>query len=410
SVTGEAGTATLVSNTERMAVNGAFLANCRRYKFTWLGGGIEDWYLAPDVGFVQIGQADAFTLSSFQVNNTLPLSTAGVRAAECPAIGIDPNPAAYGDYSDPGLKTELDRTFESGSRYLSISATWTELEPSPGVFALDRIRKIAAWASQKGMTASLTLRAVDTNGPLFPDDLKGKAMDDALVLRRLSDLLTAITPVMPAVRYFHLANEADIYLQNHQDQIPAFRTFFAVGQSELRRGRPGASTGIVYAFHNVRLNSLVFDRTKDLGDHVGYTYYPLGVGLMQRNPSAASADLTDLVRSSNGRQILITELGFSSSREVNGSPELQGQFYENTFRALAQNSGTVVAANFFLKSDIHPVVLSSLVSSYGLWAGSPFSNFLSGLGTVDLNGGPKPAWYAFQSGAGRFLQPTACRR
>ena len=304
----------------------------------------------------------------------------------------------------------LDTAVRAGSRLVRISADWSELETSPGVYNLTRVTKELKWATDRNLTVAIKIRTVDANGLKLPSDLATKPLNDPAVISRFQGLLTAMTPVWnsPKTKLASLANEVDVYYNSRSSLIPGFRAFFQAGYSKVKAINPAVSVGVIFAYDSTRVTDAVFKQLSDLGDHVAFTYYAVDAGPVERNPNVAAVDLADMIRDAGTRPLFLAEIGYASSQYVGSSESQQQQFYTNFLQALSRASGKVVAASFFQMSEMPTSQVNSLGASYGYGPTSPFVQFLGTLGLARQNGTQKPAWTAFSSSASQFLSPTYC--
>ena len=409
-------TAKLVSANNTISTPAGTFYNVRRYDIAF-GVGVQTWYLAPGVGFVQFGAEWPFVLSRLsippaQYSQSLPGSASSTFSSgmACPNIGIEANPPANGDFSTAGKKAAFVRSIGAGANFQTISASWQQLEPSPGRYDLSSIADQILWSKTFGTDVAMTIKTIDTMSRALPYDLQQTAWNDALLLQRWQGLVRAVTGAFNGkLKWLNLGNEVDIYLSSHPNELSAYYTFLQYGQ-QAAASSPGTSTGVVFAFDTYHLNDAVFRTLAPVLRHVSFTYYagdplaPGGIG--QRDPTSIPFDIADMISAAAEKPLILTEVGFSSASAVGSTPALQQTFYSGAFAAFAAAAGKVAAASFSFMSDIPATTasgMSRLYSASSLWA-----PWFQNLGLFDAQGMPKPAWTVFQTQATRFRSGKVC--
>src|SRR5580693_5282257 len=303
----------LVSSNNVISTPAGTFQNVRRYDIAF-GTSVQTWYLAPNVGFVQFGAAGGFTLSNKSLNPaTVPVTPP---ASPCPQVGLDANPPANGDFSASGKEQALRQAIAAGARFMTVDTSWVQLEPSPGIYDFSSIQDQVGWAQKYQIDAAFTLKTIDTGSVAVPVDLQGKSWDDPALLLRWQALLRALAAQLNShIKWVNLGNEVDVYVNNHIAELAPYYVFLQAGEAQLDQSIPGISTGVVFSFDTYHLTDFVFRVLSPLLQHVSFTYYDgnPSVGVAQRSPSDEAFDLADMVTAANGRPLILTEVGYSSS-------------------------------------------------------------------------------------------------
>lgn len=400
---GSGTTSTLLSKSTSLTIGSTTYTNVRQYKVVYSDGTTLLWSLADGTGYVQFGDgASAIPLTA----STVQPEPAALRTVQtpgpCPLLGADPNPPT-GKTTDNVL-TELQ---QAGSKFYEYSVTWKQLEPFPGVYDLSAVKASVAQAARYGMVAAMTLKTVDTNQRTIPTDLASLAWDNTLMVSRFRGLMRALAPALGTqTKWIQLANEVDNYFLARPTELGGFRTFFNAGRTELRTALPTLSVGLVFAYDSVRLADAAFLGLKDLGDHLGWTFYNLD-GTATRAPQSIPVEMATLLQRSAGKPIILTEVGYPSSTAARSSLENQRLFYELMRTELQKVSGSVIAARFFQRTDLPASVVNQFLTYYGT-SSAEFAGYLGSLGLYTETGTAKPSWTEFTTTVRQFSATNAC--
>lgn len=400
-------TSKLVSTNNTVVTPSGTYTNVARFDIT-LAGSPQTWYMAPSVGFVQFGTGTGLQLSSYTLNPA-PSPTAPT-AAQCPKVGITANPRATDDFSAMGKETAFQNATNAGSTFTTIAASWGQLEPSPGVYDFSSVSQPLSLIAKYGVDAVFTVKTADTLTRSLPSDLMSLAWDDPRVLARWQSFLGALLKNFnPRVKYLNLANEIDTYLVAHPAESTPFTTFLRTGKALVGERASSVVTGVVFAFDSWRLSDTVFRTLYPLISEVSFTYYDANSqvpGSIQRDPAGVPFDFADMLNAANGKPLVLTEVGYTSSTAVASSTAQQQNFYSMMLTQFAAAGGKLGGATFSFMSDFPSATIAALTAQYGL--GSPWVSWVSGLGLFDSQGNPKPAWTTFSSKAGAMKANTGC--
>lgn len=384
------------------------------YRVTFNDGSVQQWSLAPNVGFIQFGTGTgAFVLSSYSAKPYSGQANALLTTRSCPMVGTDANPAANGDFSAKGKDAAQSFAYTNGARFMHISTGWAALEPQPGVFNFQEITDGVARAKTYNITAAVTIKTIDTAGTSMPTDLAGKAWNDPLVLSRFRALLSALIPLLGSTtKYLNLGNEVDVWLNTKSDSLGPFLQFYQEGATLAHSLRTDLSTGVVFAGDSYRINDFVYRVISPYMQHIAFTYYATRSAVsatspaMHRDPAEVPFDLAEFAAAAQSKSLILTELGYSSSSVIGSSPAMQDQFYANVFSFLRNSGGLIKAANFFIMNDIP--LASALVAGQQYSTAAAFTTWFGTLGMKDLYGVEKPAWSTFRTNATDFTLSNSC--
>lgn len=282
------------------------------------------------------------------------------------------------------------------------SVKWSELEPSPGSYRLDKLRQDLSGLSNVRFKVLVNIHTINTNVRELPADLQGEAFDSPKVLERWERLLRAVAPVLPdSVRWISLGNEADVYLGMHPEEETRFLRFLAAGRKVVKDLRPGLSVGVTTTYDGVVRRRTLSTSLHADSDVVILTYYPLGENGLAEPESALSAFRT-MVEFAGSRKLAMQEIGYPADASVGSSEEKQAAFVKAVFAALREHKSRLAFANWFLLTDFGSSVLDQLERYYGI-STQEFRAFLATLGLRKADGTPRKALAAFEQEAKKGL-------
>lgn len=398
------GPVTLVSKTATVNAAAGTFTNVRHYRISYSDGSTQSWFLADKVGYVQFGESPMqFPLATKTVTlEPAPLVPTQVPGA-CGVLGIEPNPL-----SGQTITALMSSLAASGSKFYEFAVPWNQIEPSPGVYDFNLIRNAVQLATQNGMQIGFTIKTVDTNFRAIPTEVTNLAWDSTLMLTRWRNMLTALGPVLGSnTKWIQLANEVDLYFINRPTETAGFVTFFNAGQQALASSAPWASVGLVFNYDALRLSNATFNQLKNLGAHYAFTFYNLD-GTTTRAPENVSIEIPLMLSITGTKPVILTEVGFPSSTVADSSQEKQRTFYTLLLQEMRKNSGKILAARFFLMTDLPAATVNSIASAYGYAATSPFAAYLGTLGLRTEAGVNKLAHSYLMTEMPKFTQSNYC--
>lgn len=402
------GRVTLLSRTATVTSPKGTFTNCLQFRMDF-GGSTLDWYFAPGLGPVRMG-TDSFSFLLTNYRSLAYTPPAGIaQTGACPPAGVTPNPAAQGDHTTAGQLDRLLMARDAGTRFLHISASWKELEPSPGTYNFTELRRYMDWAKQYGMKAALTIKTVDSASLSIPSDLASLPLDNPTLTSRFKALLAALAPgITPAVTHINIANETNTYLDTHPQALSAFVTFYLAGAGQLKASGATAPIGVTFAYSDFRRNDATFRVVSPYCEQISFTYYPLRPDWTLRDVADVSWDIGEMVSAASGKPLVLTEVGYPSHVSFGGGTAGQSSFYAAVLDEVKLHPGKIQGVSFFLMSDPPVSVVDAISEAYSQ-AGSPqFGVFVGSLGLFTTTDTAKPAWSTFSTKARELAAAASC--
>ncbi|MCX6611479.1 MAG: hypothetical protein NTW74_11590, partial [Acidobacteria bacterium] len=135
----------------------------------------------------------------------------------------------------------------------------------------------------------------------------------------------------------------------------------------------------------------------DRFDFLAITYYPIRGDFTMKDPGIVKNDFGIMRQFSDGRSVILQEIGYASAAQNGSSPEKQATFLKNIFDEMRANRDVIIAGSYFMLSDFTDKFTRDLADFYGIKNYKTFDSFLQTNGLHDTQGNAKPAWNVFQT-------------
>ncbi|MEL6545682.1 MAG: hypothetical protein AAFQ82_13705 [Myxococcota bacterium] len=321
---------------------------------------------------------------------------------------------------DPDLDPVLDQywrtALDAGMSAGRIQIDWADLETAPGVYEEQRLVNELERSDLRGLELLAGVYALDTEGPVLPDDLQervldGERLDSAVVGARWESFLRWMMPVLDRHRVWGLlvANEPDSWIVDEGNR-PAeeIAAFYAAANRVADELAPEIVVGATHTsfvrtnperFHNATLREL---------DFASYNYYPLDAQLRSAGSDRASirSSLDRFRELSDGKPFMIQELGASAGWSDRPSPmgasvAQQTEFYRASLEYALREPQLRAVFAFQLVDWSEELygIFTEIFEAEGLPEDfiARHDEYLGTLGLVDLDGNSRPAWNEFLS-------------
>lgn len=319
---------------------------------------------------------------------------------------------------DPELDQQIDLYWQearnAGLRSARIQIDWADLETEPGVYDEPRLIRELQRADLQGLELLAGVYALDTEGPVLPDDLQeavlaGARLDASPVSERWEGFLRWLLPVLDRHQVWGLlvANEPDSWIVDEGDRPASeIAAFYAVANRVADEIAPEIAVGATHTsfvrtnperFHTASLQEL---------DFASYNYYPLDPLLFSVGSDATSVRtaLDRYKEVSAGKPFMIQELGASAGWSDEPSPmgatvAQQTEFYRASLEYALQEPQlrAVFAFQLIDWSEAAYGIFREVLEAEGLPEDflDRHDEYLGTLGLVDITGNPRPAWTEF---------------
>jgi hypothetical protein len=309
-------------------------------------------------------------------------------------LGLSLNVSDHG-----GAKELVDSILEErrlGCDIMPVSVKWSELEPTPGRFELDKLKSDLKGQAQMGFTSYLLIKTIDTSQRTVPTDLANEPWDSPRMAEREAAFLRAVRNVLPErVGGIMLGNEVDGYLGDRPLEVDRYIRFLENGRRTLRADRPGLAVGVTTMFTGLKSHPDVIGRLHRPMDFVSMTYYPLAPDFGVLPTTDVTRHFDQMVRFAAAKGLFIQEAGYPASELLGSSEDKQASFVDAVFDAMERYRTGLIGVCFFLLVDFSDKLVDGFMAYYRL-PNARFRAMLATLGLKKQDGTPRAAWATFQ--------------
>jgi hypothetical protein len=275
------------------------------------------------------------------------------------------------------------------------SVNWSELEPSPGQFWLDKLASDLGGNVGVGFSNYLLIKTINTSRREVPNDLAAEPWDSPRMAKREAAFLRAVARIFPAGKgHILLGNEVDGYLSGRPAEIEPYARFLEVGRSVIREVRPDLPVGVTTMFSGLAANRGLIERMHRNMDFVSMTYYPQRRDFTVLPTADVPSHFADMLRFAGTRGLFIQEAGYPASPLLGSSEAKQSEFVSNLFDMVAKYPNRLLGVCYFLSLDFSDAMVDGFTRYYGLGS-DHFRAMLSTLGLKRQDGAPRMAWATF---------------
>jgi hypothetical protein len=317
-------------------------------------------------------------------------------------IVIPPN--VEGDNFNPTAYQEsLATARRSGVQVSHYYFHWGDIEKDPHSYDWEVPDYIVEANTLEGLQLSIVVSIIHTTvRGRIPNDLVGLSFDDPVFVQRLSDFLAAFAERYAGrLHYLAIGNEVNNYFANHRDQLPAYAYCFKQTRKAIHAVNPDLPVGIVLAYHDAEtLNTIDVIQRLNLGDYIAYTIYLYNQGFHFRRDPAEIRDYLDrMLTLAGATPMVITETGWSTAHELDGSEEGQVEYVRHLFAALSERRDEIRFVSWFVLHDSQRSTCESDALTFFEPGTEPdqdsmqaFITFICYFGLRYADGRPKQAW------------------
>lgn len=333
------------------------------------------------------------------VSEPAPRRTPARRATNAPMMfGITVNPTANEAQTPTNILKRWNQSLDTGVNFVVSNGKWNELEPSRGDFKLDPIRFQVSEAQKHNLQVAYTLRLIDTVARTMPKDLEKRKWSDPEIESRLMKLIEAMAPEFKdRVKWFMFGNEIDGYFGRNPKEISEYAALYDKVARRLKELVPGIQVSSTIMFGGIETLNASMRPLNDRFDFLAITYYPIRGDFTMKDPGIVKNDFGIMRQFSDGRSVILQEIGYASAAQNGSSPEKQATFLKNIFDEMRANRDVIIAGSYFMLSDFTDKFTRDLADFYGIKNYKTFDSFLQTNGLHDTQGNAKPAWNVFQT-------------
>ena len=332
-------------------------------------------------------------------------------------VGFNPtNPPA----TTRAIEARWQEALDAGMGVGRLQIDWDELEPRPDVYDRGALEERLDEYHRLGLQTFLLISVYDSDGPVVPDYLKGRSLDDPELIRRFNALMDWAIPMLVAYDGYMISvlNEADNSFGEIAGLHEEVLTFLGQARRHIRTVDDRVAVAATVAEGNIGIGKPGVQALIDESDVACFNFY--GARLIGGFPyyepqdeAGIRADVRRILEISGSKQIVIQELGMWSGSDLLPSDvETQRRFFEVFFGEMTKWE-RIRAAYVFQLVDWSPEV-TDLVADPLRAEGVPvefvqvFSESLETIGLIRYEDGvSRPAWYEFLQWIERFSTSNA---
>ena len=315
-------------------------------------------------------------------------------------------PTVKGENFDPTAYQEsLALARKSGVQVSHYYFHWMDIEKEPGVYDWTIPDYIVEANTLEGFQLSIVFSIIHTTvRGRIPEDLIGLPFDDPIFVQRLSKFLSTFAErYAERVHYLAIGNEVNDYFANHRDEIHAYAAAFRSIREAIHAVNPDLPVGIVFAYHDAEtLNTTDVIQQLNRGDYIAYTIYLYNQGFhFGRDPAEIGDYLDRMLALAGDIPVVITETGWSTALELNGSEAGQAEYVRQLFAALSERRKKIRFVSWFALHDPPRDSCKSDALTFSEPGTEPdlnsdsmqaFVTFICNFGLRHADGMPKLAW------------------
>ncbi|MDE1770590.1 MAG: hypothetical protein KGI28_08590 [Thaumarchaeota archaeon] len=282
----------------------------------------------------------------------------------------------------------------------NVYLSWPVMEPTQGQYNWGYSDILMGLNREQHLNVTLYFSVMNNEilGP-FPQWMGNPQLDQKLQDQTVTTL-DAILSRYYIVDYVIIGGNIDSYFRTHPSAIPQYVDFFNGVYGKLKVKHPDVKFGNWFSLNDVS-NNFEGDMVGKLnqGDFVAYSYAPVDKLYYQINDTdQEGANLQKMIDYAKGKKIALMEVGWSTSRSINGTTQDQQKFVKVVYDFYKKNSSDFEFLTWYRQYD-RPV--DTCYNSLNKATNSMFNNdevlnntaaYLCGTGLFDVDKNPKPAW------------------
>jgi hypothetical protein len=295
----------------------------------------------------------------------------------------------------------LDLVLAAGGRGQGVDLHWPNLEPSPGGYDFMTANQIITDQNQGPFRIHVAVDVINTTVREVPPDLASAPFDSPQMMTRFTNMLMALLNQFGTrIDSIAIGNEVDVYLSAHPTEWSAYATFYGQASMLIRTMYPSVRVGVTSTFGgatHAQTGPLIAG-LNSVSDVFMMNYYPLNANYTPRDPSVVTDDFVKILAASQGKPILLQEVGYPTSTTLGSSEQMQAQFVTNVFSEWMKAGDKIQYLSFFLLHDDTPQNCQLIADQFGV-TDPNFVLFFCSLGLRNSNGTDKLGWPALKSAA-----------
>ncbi len=283
---------------------------------------------------------------------------------------------------------------------------WPVIEPQQGTFNWKQYDLLMGLNREQNLHVTLYFSIINNDqlGP-FPDWVGQQPKFDSKLANETVTALDAVLSRYYIVDYVIIGGDLNIYFRDHPDQIPQYADFFNSVYTQLKAKHPGVKFGNWFSLNDL-INHFDGSMVQKLnqGDFVAYSYSPVDLLFYEtKGPDQSVQNLQKMFDFSGGKNVGLVEIGWATSKSVNGTEEDQSKFVKDAFDFFRKNEPKIEFMTWYRQYDRpFDTCYGGLNTNVKTGFGDKIllnntAAYLCSTGLIDANNNTKPAWDEFKA-------------
>ena len=297
------------------------------------------------------------------------------------------------------IQSAYQQAASTGIGRSNVYLTWPNIEPKEGQYNWKTSDILMGLNREQNLNVTLYFSVINDRvlGP-FPNWMGQPKFDQKLQDETVKTLDAVITRYY-IVDHVIIGGDVDGYFRDHPNDIPDYVKFFDGVYSKLKAKHPDVKFGNWFSL-NAILNQYQTDIVGKLnqGDFIAYSYYPIdSTGYESQSPEEEGKNLQKMIDLADGKKIALVEVGWSTTKSINGTKDDQLKFIKIVYDFYRKNNSQIEFLTWYRQYD-RPVetCYNSLNQSPVSFGNDIVLNntaaLLCNMGLIDVDKNLKPAW------------------
>ena len=311
---------------------------------------------------------------------------------------------------DEGPRATLDAGIANGIGGWTYYVEWGDLEPEPGRYTLDGFTDALDDARAAGLRPFVNVTVGDSEGLSLPAGVAdGASLADPAVIDRFGDLLDRLVPIVVDRGGFVLAlgNEMGEYLDGERAEREAYAVFVDAARQRVHAIEPRLAVAVTLTTGTIRNRTATYLALRPVVDVVAFNHGPIAADFSVLDVDDVRPHLREVVDAHGDGPILIQELTCPNAESMGASDAWQAACFRELLAEIEATPQVRFASVFtYLDFDaptcalIQDAIFGSELDDLPRDVAQRLADYLCGLGVVDVDGTPSPAWQAITDAAG----------
>lgn len=285
-----------------------------------------------------------------------------------------------------------------GNGLTQLNFTWAEADNIINTGQLSTyVNFIANLKATYNLKFHLSIKNPSTAVNYVPPAYAGLNFEDTVFTNAYFQFAkTLIDSFANVTDYLSVGVEADIYFNNHPNELDDFATLYQNISDYVHTNYPNIKTSSAVTFENgIVLNDTLWQLTKNYSDNLCVTYWAINSDFTIKSNAVweIASNINTLIQKSETKPVLIKECGFPSSAITNSSDSMQAYFVKEMFLQ-TMNKSEIEGLEWQFLADFNSATVNYWVNFYQ-YNTPEFIGYISSLGFMDTLGIAKPAYNIF---------------